>query len=370
MTATHTRNKLRQELVETRTAYHALVAEIPESLWDRPTANPAWNIGTLLFHITIALKFFPGDLKMLRNGRFITPPKKLFDKLNEWYTSWAARKHNPQSLLIEYNKVHTRVMHLLDDIKEDEWQLSGIYPDINENLAGEQTIENMFHYLTRHFWEHEAEIRAALTNQNTIHEEQIMPKQIGTPTLPTGIGRLFFRAPIKLYKAGLGWTLGRRFLLLNHIGRKSKLPRQAVLEVVGYEADTDTYLIASGWGKQAQWYKNIMAQPENTIVAGRRKLAVTAVPFSPEESGEQMVQYAKRNPIAAKNLARLIGFTVDGSEDDFRAIGRDVVPFIALQPKQLLSKSEGLPAWPFLVGLAAIITGIFLKKRKSNAENK
>lgn len=161
-----------------------------------------------------------------------------------------------------------------------------------------------------------------------------MPKQIGNTSPPAGIGKFFFRVPIKLYDAGLGWMMGKRFLLLNHIGRKSGLPRKAVVEVVDYDAETDTYFIASGYGKKSQWYKNIVAHPEITIQVGRRKLAVTAVFLPPDESGEHMVKYAHRYPKAAKNLTRLVGYKVDGSDEDYRIIGHDVVPFIALQPRK------------------------------------
>lgn len=192
-----------------------------------------------------------------------------------------------------------------------------------------------------------------------------MPKQVQNAAPPTGIGKFFFRAPIKLYDIGLGWMLGKRFLLLNHIGRKSGLPRRAVVEVVDYDAATDTYFIASGYGKKSQWYKNIIAHPEITIQVGRRKLAVTAVPLSPDDSGEKMVQYAKRNPIAAKNITRFVGYEIDGSDDGYRAIGRDIVPFIALQPTAILSESEGLPAWPFIAGLLSLpLVGLLRKKLK------
>lgn len=148
----------------------------------------------------------------------------------------------------------------------------------------------------------------------------------------TGIGRLFFRAPIFLYRVGLGGLLGKRFLLLNHIGRKSGLMRQAVLEVVKYDQETDTFYIASGFGKKSHWYLNILAHPEVDIQVGRRKIAVTAVPLEPEQSGEAMVDYARRYPKAAKNLSRLIGFNIS-TEEEYRTVGRDAIPFIALKPR-------------------------------------
>lgn len=145
-----------------------------------------------------------------------------------------------------------------------------------------------------------------------------MNKEIQPPKPPRGLGKFAFRAPIALYRAGLVWLLGDRFLLLNHVGRKSGLPRQAVLEVVDYQRETDTYFVASGFGKKSHWYQNILAQPNVTIQVGRRRLAVTAVPLSPDESGQAMVEYAQRNPTAARALTRLIGHEVDGSEETYR----------------------------------------------------
>lgn len=160
-----------------------------------------------------------------------------------------------------------------------------------------------------------------------------MPERIGRTDPPSGARRLFFRFPIWLYRLGLGWLLGKRFLLLNHVGRKSGLIRQAVLEVAHYDDATDTYTVASGFGTRSNWYRNLLACPEVTIRVGRRELPVRATPLSADDSGRAMVRYAKQYPSAAKNIARLCGFRVDGSDEDYFALGRDVIPFIALAPR-------------------------------------
>ncbi len=184
---------------------------------------------------------------------------------------------------------------------------------------------------------------------------------------PTGLARLAFRTPIYLFRAGLGGLLGGRFLLLNHIGRKSGLPRQAVLEVVHYDQDSDTYFVASGYGRQSQWFRNIKANPEVTIQVGWRKLAVTADILGPEESGEMMVQYAQRYPTAAKNLSRLIGYQVDGSEESYRQIAAEHIPFVAMRPKLILD--EGRKPWPLVVVVAAAVVGLSLLLRKKRHED-
>ncbi len=162
-----------------------------------------------------------------------------------------------------------------------------------------------------------------------------MPEQLHERKLPTGLSRLFFRAPIWLYRWGLGWLLGKRFLLINHIGRKSGLSRQAVVEVIAYDQECDTYYVAAGFGPKSQWYQNLLATPAVTIVVGRKKLAVTAVPLTPTESGAAILDYAQRHPTAIKNLSRMVGYEVDGTEADYRALGeQDIIPVIRFEPRQ------------------------------------
>lgn len=151
---------------------------------------------------------------------------------------------------------------------------------------------------------------------------------------PTGLSRWLFRLPIFLYRWGLGWLLGGRFLLLNHIGRKSGLPRQTVLEVVKYEPPTDTYFVAVGFGPKTDWYRNLLKTPQATIEVKQRKLAVTADPLAPAASAEAMVEYAQHHPTAARNLSRLLGYNVqEETAEEYRRVGREFVQFVALRPR-------------------------------------
>jgi deazaflavin-dependent oxidoreductase (nitroreductase family) len=161
-----------------------------------------------------------------------------------------------------------------------------------------------------------------------------MAEQIQERRPPTGLSRMFFRAPIWLYRWGLGWLLGQRFLLINHIGRVSGLPRQAVVEVMACDEERDAYCVGAGFGPKSQWYQNLLATPQVTIVVGKKTLAVTAVPLSPTESGAVILDYARRHPTAIKNLARMVGYDVDGSQVDYRALGeRGIVPVIRFEPR-------------------------------------
>jgi deazaflavin-dependent oxidoreductase (nitroreductase family) len=147
---------------------------------------------------------------------------------------------------------------------------------------------------------------------------------------PSGKRRALLRAPIYLYRLGLGWLFGKHLLLLNHIGRVSGKQRQVILEVVENDRSDGSFVVASGWGPTAAWFRNILHTPQVSVQVGRHMIPVTAVPLTAEEGAEIFVRYAARHRAAATYLLpRLMGFSVDGSEADFRAVGQRM-PFVRL----------------------------------------
>ena len=158
-----------------------------------------------------------------------------------------------------------------------------------------------------------------------------MPEKVKDLKPPTGLARLAFRAPLWLYRAGLGWLLGGRFLELTHIGRKSGKERQTVLEVVKHDRQTGAYYVAAGFGPKSDWYQNVLANPQVKVRSGRQSMAARAVPLAAEESGLVLVDYAHRYPLAFKELCQFMGYRVDGSDADIRALGQDL-HLVALRP--------------------------------------
>lgn len=162
-----------------------------------------------------------------------------------------------------------------------------------------------------------------------IWRSDILLRMTTTPNPPRGFSRFMYRAPIWLYRAHLGFVLGKRFLLLNHIGRKSGQARQAVLEVANYLPDQDTFIVASGFGFKSDWYLNVKAQPEVTIQVGRRQMEVMVTLLSPEQSGKQMADYYRRHPRTARSLVtRLLGHEVADDEEAYRQVGQEHIPFV------------------------------------------
>lgn len=147
---------------------------------------------------------------------------------------------------------------------------------------------------------------------------------------PRGWKAFFWRAPIYFYRVGLGWMLGQRFLLLNHIGRKSGQPRQAVLEVV--DRTLDAYFVASGFGEKSHWFQNIMHMPDVDIQVGRRKINATAECLPVLQAKNILQMYAEKHPVALRELMKIVGLSYDGSEKELENIIR-LVPIIKFSVK-------------------------------------
>ncbi|TFV61450.1 nitroreductase family deazaflavin-dependent oxidoreductase [Mycobacterium sp. PS03-16] len=114
--------------------------------------------------------------------------------------------------------------------------------------------------------------------------------------------RALVRAPIWLYRSGLGGLLGSRLLMLEHIGRRTGVPRYVVLEVLT-RPDADTYVVASGFGTRAQWFRNVLAEPRVRVWSGGRRDAPATATVLPTPQADEVLQgYAARHPRAWEAL--------------------------------------------------------------------
>lgn len=150
------------------------------------------------------------------------------------------------------------------------------------------------------------------------------------------MARRLFRAPVWIYRLGLGGLLARRFVLLTTRGRVSGRPRQVVLEVVGRDEESGGYLVVSGFGGRSQWLRNIQVEPRVLFEVGWRRYRGTAVPLAPTESGQTLADRLTRlYPRLGPTLMGALGHTVDGSVADYERLGSDPdhgIPVIALRP--------------------------------------
>ena len=150
------------------------------------------------------------------------------------------------------------------------------------------------------------------------------------PEPPRGWKAKLWRAPIWFYRMGLGSLFGKRFLLLNHIGRVSGQTRQAVVEVVNFDAQNNIYYAASGFGEKAQWFQNIMHTPNVNIQVGRQKMSAKAKRLSLEDGFTIFQEYARQHPTALRELSKILNLPYDGSPESVSEMAK-VLPVIAFK---------------------------------------
>jgi hypothetical protein len=165
--AAHLRREIRAELEATREAYHALLNELAEEDWRKPSGNVAWTVGQVLYHMTMAPRMLPSDVRMIRRARRVPAlPAWVFNALNVLATRWGARKHTPQSVGQAYDAAHAATMTALETIQDHEWAKGVEYPDWDPMLSGFVTIERLFRYVSLHFEVHAGQVRQALAAES------------------------------------------------------------------------------------------------------------------------------------------------------------------------------------------------------------
>ncbi|MGH9550878.1 MAG: nitroreductase family deazaflavin-dependent oxidoreductase [Terriglobales bacterium] len=145
-----------------------------------------------------------------------------------------------------------------------------------------------------------------------------------------------FRAPVYLYRWRLGWLFGHRLLLLTHIGRRTGLRRETVLEVVEYRKAGPEVVVANGFGPYSDWLRNIEARPGEEVTVGSQHF-VASHRFLGEDEAMRVIQgYEHRNrfiaPIVRRGFSWLLGWQYRGGESDRRRLVGQL-PLIAFRPR-------------------------------------
>lgn len=131
--------------------------------------------------------------------------------------------------------------------------------------------------------------------------------------------RWLVRAPIVLYRARLGFVFGSRLLMLEHTGRKTGARRHVVLEVAA-RPHPGTYVVVSGFGTRAQWWRNIRADPRVRVYLGSRRPAVaTARPLTGEEVRATLSAYQTEHPHAWAALKPVLEASLGARGGDLEA---------------------------------------------------
>lgn len=167
------KEELVREMEDTRRDFHHLLESVPEALYNHPSDNPAWTVGEVLFHISLAPRFLTADLRLILRQSWLTRligalvPKSLFDRLNEHFTRrWASRNMTRVKLGRVYDEAHNQALRALVNLKEEDFDMSLKYPDYDEMLAGIVSVEKLYRYITIHFKAHEEQIHRIIERSN------------------------------------------------------------------------------------------------------------------------------------------------------------------------------------------------------------
>jgi deazaflavin-dependent oxidoreductase (nitroreductase family) len=151
---------------------------------------------------------------------------------------------------------------------------------------------------------------------------------------PARWAKPIFNAPSWLYKHGMGWMLGNRFLEITHIGRKSGKERYAVLEVVKIDKTTGESIVASAFGPKADWYRNLQAAPAVRIRQGRREY-VPIQRFLPTDEARRIASgFSAAHPLEARlgnRVMALIGAVPIGTYPNASELFASF-PMVAFRP--------------------------------------
>ena len=136
---------------------------------------------------------------------------------------------------------------------------------------------------------------------------------------------------------GLGWMLGRRFLALEHRGRKSGQPHLTILEVMFFDRDTKESVVASAYGSRADWYRNLQAEPALRVQTGRLDYLPAQRFLTPQEAREAAARFCRQHPWEARLVPRVLPAIGAAIPTDSELAPIDLLaslPMVALRPKR------------------------------------
>lgn len=154
---------------------------------------------------------------------------------------------------------------------------------------------------------------------------------------PSRLLMVLFAAPGLLYRLGLGWVLGKRFLALTHRGRKTGRLRETVLEVLFFDPDTRESVVVSAYGPSADWYRNLQAQKALRVRTGLTSYVPMQRFLSPEERREVALEFARRHPREVRLVPKVlpaIGAAVPKSSEEHPVDLLASLPMVAFKPER------------------------------------
>jgi deazaflavin-dependent oxidoreductase (nitroreductase family) len=140
--------------------------------------------------------------------------------------------------------------------------------------------------------------------------------------LPKTVLRLMRYPPRIVYALGLGSIIGRLILLLTTRGRKTGKARVTPLQ---FEKVKNQIFIGSMRGKQADWYKNILADAHVQVQIGSRRFDAVAEPISdPEQITDFLELRFSRHPRMIARMLQAEGLSPPWTRDKLTSYAQQI----------------------------------------------
>lgn len=150
------RSALHAEIESARKDFHELLASLSDEDWRKKSANRAWSVGQLMWHMAWGLEFTPKAVGYCRKGKGPNPPSWLVGPGNMLITRFGSRGAKPESIAEKYDQGHAAILQTLEGVGDDEWHKGARAYGID------YTIESLFREVAVHFREHETDIMKGL----------------------------------------------------------------------------------------------------------------------------------------------------------------------------------------------------------------
>jgi hypothetical protein len=159
---------IRAELDSARTEFHSMLDSLSPGDWERPSANPAWTNGQLLFHILFGFLLVPRLWRIMALfGRLPTGWSRRFAALLDASTPVFNRVYGPKALARSYDRAHSTVARRMLSIPESTWIRGMYYPTRWEPGFSEfMTFADLPRYAIVHQRHHRGQLRP--TRGNTV----------------------------------------------------------------------------------------------------------------------------------------------------------------------------------------------------------
>jgi len=137
----------------------------------------------------------------------------------------------------------------------------------------------------------------------------------------------------RLYRSGLGWVVGWIILLLEHTGRKSGLRHATPLQ---YEIIDGLYYVGAARGTKADWYRNILVNPQVRVKVGRLAFDGLAEPITESAQVIAFLKYRfKKHPLMMGLMMKMHKLPMRPSEAQLEALATTLA-IVILHPGETL----------------------------------